>query len=214
MAGTVLFGGMFITTPADAGPKEQNLVNEAASTLNGFLVDPDYGALKDILSRARGIMIIPDFIKAGLVVGGQSGDGILLARGTDGRWSHPAFYELVGGSVGLQAGASKQEILMIIMTDKVLDSLLDGELTFGGGVAVAAGPTGAEVGAPVEKADIYTYSRSSWAYAGLVVNGGRVAADNGENRRYYGAPTTPRSILLDRKHSNSGANPLLRLLGS
>ena len=61
-------------TPASAGPKEQNLVNEAASTLNGFLIDPDYGALKDILSRARGIMIVPDFIKAGLVVGGQSGD--------------------------------------------------------------------------------------------------------------------------------------------
>lgn len=216
MAGTVLSMGITLAFagPAGAGQKEQALVNEATSTLNGFLVDPDYGALKDILARARGIMIVPDFIKAGLVVGGQSGDGILLARAADGRWSYPAFYELVGGSFGLQAGASKQEIIMIIMTDKVLDSLLDGELTFGGGVAVAAGPTGAEVGAPVEKADIYTYSRSSWAYAGLVVNGGRVAADNGENRRYYGAPTTPRSILLDRKHSNSGANPLLRLLGS
>lgn len=215
MVGFALWVGI-ISVPgvASAGAKEQELIDEAAVTLKEFLNDPDYGALRDILGRARAVMIIPDFVKAGLVLGGQSGDGVLIARGADGRWSYPAFYELVGGSIGLQAGASKQEILMIIMSDKVLDSLLDGEMTFGGGVAVAAGPTGAEAGAPVERADVYTYSRSSWAYAGLVVNGGRMAADNGENRRYYGAPTTPRAILLDRKHSNSGAESLRRLLGS
>ena len=56
------------------------------------------------LERARGVMIFPRLVKASLILGGEGGNGVLVAKGADGNWSNPAFYSLGAPSVGFQIG--------------------------------------------------------------------------------------------------------------
>ncbi len=72
-----------------------------------------------MLAQARAVLIVPDLYKAGFVVGGQFGNGVLLVRGKPTAISsYPAFYTLSGGSLGLQIGAEDVSIVFLIMTDK------------------------------------------------------------------------------------------------
>ena len=66
-----------------------------------------------VLSKAKCIAVIPKLTKAGLVVGGKHGNGVVSCRTTDG-WSAPAFISIGGGSIGLQAGAEHQDIVLLM----------------------------------------------------------------------------------------------------
>src|SRR5262249_31131799 len=81
----------------------ERLVADARTTLSNFMRDPDQTWIQDNLSRARGVLIAPQVVRAGFILGGSGGRGVLVAR--DGRaWAGPAFYDLATGSVGFQAG--------------------------------------------------------------------------------------------------------------
>jgi lipid-binding SYLF domain-containing protein len=82
-------------------------------------------------------------VRVGLVVGGITGTGVLLARKGRGKgWSQPAFYDLSGATLGLQAGAEVSEAVFPVMSDKGLNSLLTPKVKLGGGVSVAGGSQG------------------------------------------------------------------------
>ena len=102
-----------------------------------------------LLQQAEGILIIPNMIKAGFVIGGKHGRGVLLVRTSKGTWSNPVFVTLSGGSVGLQVGAQSSELLLIFRNKQAVQRVLNGrdKLTLGGNVAVAAGPVGKQLGA-------------------------------------------------------------------
>ena len=55
-------------------------------------------------TRAHGLLIIPELVKGGFIVGAEAGFGVFMVRGSDGTWSAPAFYTLAAGSIGLQIG--------------------------------------------------------------------------------------------------------------
>ena len=66
-------------------------------------------------SHARAVLVFPAIFKAGLVFGGESGDGVLFVNG------HQAgFYNLSGGSFGFQAGAEKFGYVLFLMNDSAL----------------------------------------------------------------------------------------------
>jgi lipid-binding SYLF domain-containing protein len=201
---------------AAAGPAladEQELVDNAAGALKDFLGDPDLGALRELLPRAKAVMIVPDFVKAGFIIGGAGGDGVVLAKGDDGTWSHPAFFDLAAGSIGFQIGASEHEIVFVFMTSRALGKLLDGKVTVGADVSVAAGPTGAGVGAQSDSVDVYSYVKSEGAYLGVAFNGGKVEPDKGDTRDYYdNKEATAKTVLMERRFTNPGANGLLSVL--
>ena len=85
---------------------------------------------RELDKRALGVLVFPEIIKAGLIVGGQSGDGVLWVNGKT-----TAFYNLSAASFGLQAGAQTFSYALYFMTRSSLDYLNKSD-----GWAIGSGP--------------------------------------------------------------------------
>ena len=78
----------------------------------------DVPAAKALYARATGVLVFPTITKAGFVVGGQYGEGVLWKGGKP-----VAYYNTAGASYGLQAGAQQYGYAMFFMNQKSLDAL-------------------------------------------------------------------------------------------
>ena len=165
--------------------------------------------IRDHIRDAKAVMIAPEVRKAGFVVGGSGARAVLLARDpATGNWSGPAFYTLANASLGFQAGIEKAETVMLVMTDKGLNSLLSSRLKLGADASIAAGPVGTGTGKSIA-ADMVTFSRSKGIYGGLNFDGTVVKVNDEWNNRYYGQAATPPDILVRHAVSNPKAGKLL-----
>ena len=186
----------------------QKLVADARTTLSNFLRDPDQTWIQQNLSRARGVLIAPQIVRAGFIFGGSGGRGVLVAR--DGRiWAGPAFYDLVTASIGFQAGIDVSEAVIIVMTEKGLSSLLSPSFKIGGDASIAAGPVGAGAKADIT-ADLIAFTRAKGVYGGLNLEGTVVNTNDGWNSVYYGRSVLPPDILIRKSVTNPNAAPLLQ----
>jgi lipid-binding SYLF domain-containing protein len=88
-------------------------------------------AAKKLSEKAKGVLVFPDVIKAGLLVGGQYGTGALVKGG-----KIVAYYSTMAASYGLQAGAQKFGYAMFFMSDSALQYLNTSE-----GWEVGVGPS-------------------------------------------------------------------------
>jgi lipid-binding SYLF domain-containing protein len=146
------------------------------------------GPPKGLVEKATAIVVIPNLVKAAFVAGGKHGEGILTKRDASGNWSEPVFINISGGSVGFQAGVSSTDLVLLLMRERDIDQVLDGEFTLGGEAAVAAGPVGREGSAGTDAhfdAPIYSYSRSKGVFAGISVDGSKLYLDKSENKKLY-----------------------------
>jgi lipid-binding SYLF domain-containing protein len=180
----------------------QARVDAARTTLSNFMHDPEMTWFREHVGSARAVMISPQIVQAGFIVGGSGGPALVIARNRAGTgWNGPAFYRIAAGSIGLQAGAQASEMVALLMTDKAVNSLMSTSFKLGGDVSVAAGPVGAGTGAPVT-ADMVVYTRSKGLYGGVNLDGTVITVDDGRNGAYYGQATTPVDILVTRSVSN------------
>ena len=147
-----------------------------------------------LLSQAKCVAVIPKLTKAGFVVGGQHGSGVVSCRTASG-WSAPAFITMSGGSVGLQAGGEHQDIILL-MNSQGEQELKNGHWDLGA-EAVAAGPTGSTGTAQNTgwKAPVLSYATSKGAFAGADVGGSKIGADQDMIHNLYGESATFQAIL-------------------
>jgi SH3 domain-containing YSC84-like protein 1 len=193
---------------------QRNLVTDATRTLAEFLNDPDMPWLRNNFSRAKAVLIAPSVTKAGLIVGGSGGRALVLARNSKtGKWAGPAFYILVTGSVGFQAGVSVSETVSLVMTERGLDSLLSSSFKFGGDVSVAAGPIGTGAQSNLV-ADFVSFSRAKGIYGGVNLDGTVVSTSESWNRKYYGHTVPVPDILILEKVHQKQANELINIAAS
>jgi len=110
---------------AHAQTEQQNLVNRAQATFDNFLRDPQMTWLHKNVSRAKGLLIAPEVVKAGFIFGGSGGRAVLFARDPQsGKWRGPVFYTMATASVGFQAGVAASENVTMVMTERGLNTLL------------------------------------------------------------------------------------------
>ena len=148
-----------------------------------------------LLRAAKCIAVIPKLTKAGFIVGGEHGNGVVSCRTATG-WSAPAFITITGGSVGLQAGGEHQEIVLL-MNNQGEQELINGHWDLGA-EAVAAGPTGDSAGVGEStgwKAPVLSYAHSSGAYAGANLQGSKIDLDQDANHNLYGKSASIQSLL-------------------
>lgn len=191
---------------ADDLLKAKELVEKANISVKNFTFDPNMSYLRANLHKAEGLLIIPALIKGAFIVGGSGGSGVLLARGTDARWSSPAFYTMGTGSIGFQWGGEVSEIILMVMTKTGMDKLLSSSFKLGTDASVAAGPVG--VGAKAQTVDILAFSRTKGIFAGVSVEGAVIKVRPEYNAAYYGEEVRPVDIILGGKVENPHANPL------
>ena len=199
--------------PAKGEP--QQLVESAQSTLSDFVRDPDMDWLQRNLRDAKAVLVAPQIVKAGYILGGSGGRAVLFARNArTGKWDGPAFYNVGAASVGFQAGVAVSETVTLVMTDKALDSLMSPSFKLGGDATIAAGPVGAGAASDIT-ADFVAFSRSKGVFGGLNLEGSVVTIAEDWNASYYGRSVTPRDIVLTARarspHADRMANELQRL---
>ena len=106
---------MVASAPAFAASKA-DLESASKSALNTLVADvPGASALN---SKAVAVLVFPTITKAGFMVGGQFGEGVLWRKGKP-----VGYYNTAGASYGLQAGAQQYGYAMFFMNQKALDSL-------------------------------------------------------------------------------------------
>jgi lipid-binding SYLF domain-containing protein len=180
-------------TQAQPPAKDAHVVAASIEVLDGLAGMPEKGIPPAMLCDAYAVAIVPDIFKAGFIIGGRHGRGVVLVREPGGGWSNPVFLTVTGGSVGWQIGAQRTDLVLIFRTPKSVDRLLQGKgkFTLGADASIAAGPVGREAAAATDlqlKAEIYSYSRSRGLFAGVSLAGDAVLIDCAANERFYQIP--------------------------
>jgi lipid-binding SYLF domain-containing protein len=160
---------------------------KAARVFTEIMAAPDKAIPKDLIDNAEAVAVFPNVIKAGFILGGRGGSGV-ISRRVKGGWSAPAFFKLGGGSIGLQIGASSTDFVLLFMNEEALKGLLEDKLEIGGEGSVAAGPVGRAASASTNltlDAGILSYSRSKGLFAGLELKGVVIDPDNDVNGAVY-----------------------------
>ena len=191
---------MSVTAQKNTGKDLQDAVkrvNSASDVMNEIMKVADRSIPRDLLQKAKAVVVFPGTIKGAFIVGGQGGKGLAVRR--YGRnWTAPAFLNMGGGSLGLQIGGSKTDYVMLIMNDKGMRKLLADNFEIGGEASVAAGPVGRTTAASTNvtmDAEILTWSRSKGVFAGISLKGVSINSDTDLNRAIY--QKTTKQIIGD-----------------
>jgi lipid-binding SYLF domain-containing protein len=172
-------------------------LNDAAMVLTELRNTPE-GIPDSIWSKAHCVLVIPSLKKAGFIVGGEHGAGVMSCRHGN-MWGAPVFMEMSKASAGLQAGVSSTDLVLVVMNEKGAEKLLNNKVTLGADASVAAGPVGRSASAATDaqlSAEMLSYSRSKGLFAGVNLSGGSLNPDKSENERAYGPNTSAREIAL------------------
>jgi len=190
-------------------------LNDAAIVFGEVMDAPDKGIPQELLEKAHCVVIVPDLKTAAFVVGGKYGKGYLSCRTARAGWSAPGTVRIEGGSVGFQIGASSTDLIMLVMSARGMDKLLDSKFTLGAEGSVAAGPVGRTATAQTDaqmSADILSWSRTQGLFAGLALEGATLRQDLDDNADLYGEKLENRQIVTKGVHVPEAADRLIALL--
>jgi lipid-binding SYLF domain-containing protein len=181
----------------------KKLLSDAKNVVQKMKSDRD---VADAVAKAKALYVIPYYGRGALIAGGQGGEGVLFTS-KDGEHRNPAFYNLGAVSVGAQAGGEMGEIVMLLMTDKAVNSFKQ-ENNFA--LNAEAGLTlinwSAQAQANVGQGDIVIWSNTEGAFAGGALSVSNIFVDDEANQAYYGKEVRASDILDGKvsKASNAG----------
>ena len=206
--------GANVTVRAAAGKDEVKRVGAVTTVLNEMMGAGDKAIPRAILDKAEAIAIFPGVKKAGFVLGGQWGRGVISVRDVDTRrWSSPAFLTMTGGSVGAQIGGTEIDVILVIMNRSGVEHLISNQVKLGGEISAAAGPVGRAAEASTDlqmHAQILSYSRSRGLFAGVTVNGSIIKEDLDANARFYEKTLSSDDIVFERAGSSPASVDVLK----
>src|SRR5438067_5531917 len=186
-------------------------VREAGTVLDEIMSAPDKGIPEEIMGAAECVAIVPSLLKGGFVFGGEYGRGVATCRGPNG-WSAPAFFNMTGGSFGLQIGGQAVDLVMVIMNQRGMQALLSSHFKLGADASVAGGPIGRDAEGMTDlkmRAQVLTYSRARGVFAGVALNGAVVKQNNDDTRAFYGRMIPFKTLLTGGVPAPNEAQPFI-----
>ena len=193
----------FYSINAQAQDDNEQTLKDALAVIDEIMKSPDQEIPSGLIAQAKAILIFPTLVKAGFLVGGRYGEGVASMRAKKtGKFGPPTFLTQGGLSFGFQIGAEAVDLVLLVMTQRGLEGLLKGELTLGADAAVSAGPIGRHAEAATDigmQGEIYSYSRSKGAFAGVSLKGTIISTDEEANFDYYGRFFKAKDILIRGK---------------
>ena len=209
-AAPLLLAGLVTATPA-AAQRGRDLIPQAIAQVQTMQADPQMRAL---LANSRGVLLVPQYGHGAFIIGGRGGTGVLLLRTADGRWSNPAFFNLGGISIGLQAGGTTGQIAYVLMSDNAVRQFEQGNqfsLSAGAGLHVADFRGGGRT-TDLTRNDIVAWSNTTGAYGGVDVGATNVSFDRQLTSDFYGVPDIGLRQVLDGQVRSPDADSLRRAM--
>lgn len=213
----LLISTFFMTAvPAfSATPNER--ITQSVGVIRDMSSQDDVETMADLVKSAKGVVIIPKYVKAAFGIGGAYGEGLILRHDpARGMWYGPSFLNITGASFGLQIGVQSTALLLVITNDRGMERFYGDKFKLGADIDIAAGPVGRSAGAATDvnlKASIYSYSMSKGLFAGLSLSGALMSSDDEANSSYWGSRYNPRDIL-NKRATTGQIQPLLSALNS
>lgn len=190
--------------PMSAQPANdtQTLVDNATSAVRQLRSNQQ---LDRLLREAKGVFIVPRYVKGAAVVGGEGGQGVLLAH-KNGGWSDPAFMSVASGSVGAQVGGEAGPVVMLLMTPKAIDEFTrNGNFSLNANAGLTIVNYSARGQSNVGKGDVIVWTNMSGAYVGVNVSGTNITPNQAENGQYYGRSVSTQQIINGAVRNASAA---------
>jgi len=125
----VILAAVWFTTQTQPAFADDVVAADANAALNELYASEPLA--KMISQKATAILVFPNIVRAGFIVGGHYGEGVLMRGGRV-----VAHYNSVAGSFGLQAGVQSFGYVMFLTTDKVIQYLDSSD-----GWEIGVGPT-------------------------------------------------------------------------
>jgi lipid-binding SYLF domain-containing protein len=198
---------------AEAQSADDTKLAHAVEVLTALTADEDNGIPTQLIERARGIAVIPDVIRGGLILGGRRGRGVLSVRTPSGEWSNPAFITLTGGSIGWQFGVESADVVLIFANERSVKNIASGKFTLGGDATAVAGPLGRRSTKAVTfKSEVYVYSHSRGLFAGAAFEGARLDIDQDGSAAFYAADAQTRPLEAVTAATPQSVRPFLASL--
>jgi lipid-binding SYLF domain-containing protein len=196
-----------------AGTRENvtDRLDNAGAVLHEIMSAPDRGIPEEVLEHAKCIAVVPHMIKAGFVFGAENGKGVATCRTANG-WSAPAFFDITGGSWGLQIGVEGVDLVLIIQNDRGMQRLLGSKFEIGADASAAAGPLGRHASADTDwklDTEILTYSRAKGLFAGISLAGSSIRRDEDATEAIYGRDVSTHRILRGEVEATPAAERFL-----
>ena len=195
---------------ADDAIDARHTMEEASITVDRLREETKKsGELDNALRYAKGVLIVPSLYKAGFIIGGAYGDGVLLMRQPDGRFGDPAFYRMTGGSLGLQIGLQSSAVVFVIRTEKALTAILEDEFKMGANAGIAVGSVGAGAEAATTTHvgnDIVAYSKAAGLFVGGSLEGAVIRPRKDWNAAVYGVDNSDPRAIIQRNGLRSALN--------
>jgi len=197
--------------------EDDKTLNKATTVLTEIRNAPDNGIPDSVWNKAQCVVVIPGLKKAGFIIGGEFGTGVMSCRRGSG-WSAPVFMQLEKGSAGLQIGVSSTDLVLLAMNRAGVRKLLNNKVTLGGDASIAAGPVGrtASAGTDIQMtAELLSYSRSQGLFAGVDLSGGSLRPDTDRNTAMYGPTANAEAIVMGTEpvRMNAQARAFTNALG-
>ena len=185
--------------------------------INKMAKEQDADALADVIKSGKGVAIFPAVTKAGLGIGGQTGEGVVFLRQSNGRWTGPAFMGISGASIGFQIGVQSVGLVLVITNEQGLRAFTGGNsFKLGADMAIAAGPVGRDTSAATDgraKASIYSYSMSKGLFAGISIDGSVINQNRDANKAYWGRDISAANALK-KPATDKRVAPLIKALNN
>jgi lipid-binding SYLF domain-containing protein len=208
---------MPVVAEAADNNSEEERVKASGEVLKELLNGPN-GIPLNLLNKAECIIILPSVKKAGFLIAGQYGRGLMTCRSGEnfnGAWSAPIMMQSSGGSFGLQAGGQATDFVVLVMNDKGARGVIHGKAKLGADASVAAGPVGRDAEASTNaamSAEMLSYSRAQGVFGGLSLSGTSLGPDSGANEKIYGKKVTGEQIFSGSVQAPASASELLSTL--
>lgn len=126
------------STTAASNTDKRRAINSSVDETLSRLYTTVHGS-RELVSKARGVLVFPSVVQAGFWIGGQYGQGALRVGGQTA-----GYYSTAAGSFGLQIGAQSKGVVFLFMTDDALNSFRNSQgWSVGGDATVAVVKVGA-----------------------------------------------------------------------
>ena len=203
--------------PLFAQKDEEACLANSAVAVQRVLSDSD-GLPKMILDKGYCVIVFPGVKKEANFPGSSYGKGALVCRKgaeMDNTWSAPVMYALDMTSLEFQVGSTETDFVLVTMSRKGADQLLNGKVKLGSNVTSVKGPTGDRAASyySVERnADILIYSRLRAPFSGVSLKRASMGIDRGANKAVYGDFKDSKDLIENSQGIIPAAKELVDLL--
>lgn len=166
-----------------------------------------------VFQASKGVAIL-DITKAGVIVGGTGGQGVVLKKTATG-WTAPVPVNISGGSFGLQVGGTNTLSIVVLHSDRALKVFTNpGKIGWGAQASGTAGTDTSKHGKDglLNESDISIYQRIEGFYGGAIFSGTSLSINEDLIKQGYGKDTYPRDLLDGSTPVPSYAQKLVDLL--